>query len=93
MEQANSLKDFLDVYGPSLAKRVNDELEVIHDPLADERTEMDNIMDRLNKKPFPVQREVVKGVVKSFKSGNKSVYITAEMGSGKTLMGIASAYC
>jgi SNF2 family DNA or RNA helicase len=91
MEQANSLKDFLDVYGPSLAKRVNDELEVIHDPLADERTEMDNIMDRLNKKPFPVQREVVKGVVKSFKSGNKSVYITAEMGSGKTLMGIASA--
>ena len=91
MEQTNSLKDFLDSYGPSLAKRVNDELEVIHDPLRDERTEMDNIMDRLNKKPFPVQREVVKGVVKSFKSGNKSVYLTAEMGSGKTIMGIASA--
>ena len=91
MEQTNSLKDFLDSYGPSLAKRVNDELEVIHDPLRDERTEMDNIMDRLNKKPFPVQREVVKGIVKSLKSGNKAVYLTAEMGSGKTIMGIASA--
>jgi len=43
------------------------------------------------KKPFPVQSEVVKGVVKSFQTGNSAVYITAEMGSGKTLMGIATA--
>ena len=91
MEDAHSLKDFLDCYGPSLAKRVNDELEVIHDPLNDEAGDMDEILDNLNKRPFPVQKEVIKGVVKSFKSGNRSVYITAEMGSGKTLMGIASA--
>ena len=91
MEEINSLKDFLDSYGPSLAKRVNDEFDVIHDPLKAEKSEMDDIMDNLNKKPFPVQKEVVKGVVKSFRGGNKSVYITAEMGSGKTLMGIASA--
>ena len=91
MEPMNNLKDFLDLYGPSLAKRVNDELEVIHDPLRDEKSEMDNIMDTLDKSPFPVQREVIKGVVKSFREGNKSVYITAEMGSGKTIMGIASA--
>ncbi len=91
MEAVNSLKGFLDEYGPSLAKRVNDELEVIHDPLRDEEKEMDEAMDRLSKKPFPVQREVIKGVIKSFNEGNKSVYITAEMGSGKTIMGIASA--
>jgi len=91
MEAMNSLKGFLDEYGPSLAKRVNDELEVIHDPLRDEEKEMDEGMDRLNKQPFPVQREVIKAVVKAFKEGNKSVYITAEMGSGKTIMGIASA--
>ena len=36
MQQIHSLKEFLDSYGPSLAKRVNDELEVIHDPLNDE---------------------------------------------------------
>ena len=91
MEAMNSLKGFLDEYGPSLAKRVNDELEVIHDPLRDEEKDMDEVMDRLSKNPFPVQREVIKGVIKSFRSGNKSVYITAEMGSGKTIMGIASA--
>jgi len=83
MEDAHSLKDFLDCYGPSLAKRVNDELEVIHDPLNDEAGDMDEILDNLNKRPFPVQKEVIKGVVKSFKSGNRSVYITAEMGSGR----------
>jgi hypothetical protein len=30
MQQIHSLKEFLDSYGPSLATRVNDELEVIH---------------------------------------------------------------
>jgi len=91
MQQIHSLKEFLDSYGPSLAKRVNDELEVIHDPLNDEKSDMDQILNSLNKKPFAVQKEVIKAVVKSFKTGNRSVYITAEMGSGKTLMGIASA--
>ena len=91
MEEINCLKDFLDSYGPSLAKRVNDELEVLHDPLTDEAGDMDRMLDNLNKRPFPVQKEVIKGVVKSFKNGNRSVYITAEMGSGKTLMGIASS--
>ena len=81
MEEMNNLKDFLDSYGPSLAKRVNDEFDVIHDPLKAEKSEMDYIMDKLSKTPFLVQKEVIKGVVKSFREGNKSVYITAEMGS------------
>jgi hypothetical protein len=34
---------------------------------------------------------MIKGVVKFFKTGSRAVYITAEMGSGKTLMGIATA--
>ena len=89
--QMNSLKDFLDNYGPYLAERIDMELEVIHDPLRDQDKEMDSFMNKLKKKPFPVQREVVKGVVKSFQTGNRAVYITAEMGSGKTLMGIATA--
>jgi len=89
--QMNSLKDFLDNYGPCLAERIDKELEVIHDPLRDKDNAMGRFMNRLKKKPFPVQSEVVKGVVKSFQTGNRAVYITAEMGSGKTLMGIATA--
>ena len=87
----DSLKTFLDDYGPSLAQRVNDELEVIHDPLNDKTEGMDGVLDKMDKKPFPVQRQIIKGAVKSFNLGNKSVYITAEMGSGKTIMGIATA--
>ena len=93
MQQIHSLKEFLDSYGPSLAKRVNDELEVIHDPLNDEQSDMDQILNSLNKKPFAVQKEVIKAVVKSFKTGNRSVYITAEMGSGKTLMVLLQLCC
>ncbi len=55
--QVNDLKDFLNNYGTSLAERVNDELEVVHDPLRDVEKDMDTAMNRLNKKPFPVQRE------------------------------------
>ena len=91
MKEIDCLKGFLDSYGPSLAKRVNDELEVIHDPLNDRSKDMDKILDHMNKKPFPVQKEIIKGAVKSFRNGNNSVYITAEMGSGKTIMGIGTA--
>ena len=91
MKEIDCLKGFLDRYGPSLAKRVNAELEVIHDPLNDRSKEMDAILDHMNKKPFPVQKEIIKGAVKSFRNGNNSVYITAEMGSGKTIMGIGTA--
>jgi len=87
----NNLKDFMDHYGPSLAERIDRELKVIHDPLRDHHNDMDRIMARLKKKPFPVQSEVIKGAVKSFRAGNRAIYITAEMGSGKTLMGIATA--
>ena len=86
-----SLKRFLDDYGPSMALRVNDEFQVVHDPLKDQPDGMDRILDSLGKTPFPVQRQVIKGAVKSFRMGNKAVYITAEMGSGKTVMGIATA--
>ncbi len=56
MQQIHSLKEFLDSYGPSLAKRVNDELEVIHDPLNDQHRDMDQILNRLNKKPLPFKK-------------------------------------
>ena len=38
MQQMHSFKEFLDNYGPSLAKRVTKELEVVHDPLNDNQT-------------------------------------------------------
>ena len=87
--EALSLKTFLEAYGASLAERATANLEVIHDPSRDAEEGFD--MDRFAKKPFPAQREIVKAIAKSYRRGNKAVYLTAEMGCGKTLMAIAAA--
>ena len=92
MQTEISLKTFLEEYGESLAEKVTHELRVIHDPARDKEEGMDRQMDRLKKNPFPAQREIIKAVVKSFRSGNKAVYIAAEMGVGKTLLSIAVAF-
>ena len=91
MQTELSLKTFLEDYGESLAEKVTRDLKVIHDPARDREEQMDLQMDRLRKNPFPAQREIIKAVVKCFRSGNKAVYMTAEMGTGKTLMSIAVA--
>ena len=91
MQTQISLKAFLEDYGESLAEKVTQELRVIHDPARDKEEQMDKQMDKLSKNPFPAQREIIKAVVKSFRSGNKAVYMACEMGTGKTLQAIAVA--
>ena len=85
------LKDFLDNYGPDLARRIENQLTVIHDPLRDCHPDMDRALQRMKKKPFAVQAEVIKAATKTFDQGKRCVYLPAEMGSGKTIMGIATA--
>ena len=83
MQAEISLKTFLEEYGESLAEKVTQELTVIHDPARDKEEQIDRQMDRLTKNPFPAQREIIKAVVKSFRAGNKAVYMACEMGCGK----------
>ena len=85
------LKAFLETYGASLAERATADLEVIHDPSRDTDEGLDRMMDRFTKKPFPTQWEIIKAIAKSYRRGNKAVYLVAEMGCGKTLMAIATA--
>lgn len=87
----NDLKDFLENYGPDLAGRIQRQLSVVHDPLRDSDPAMDDRLAAMKKKPFAVQAEVIKAAVKAFGQGKRSVFLAAEMGSGKTLMGIATA--
>ncbi|MGD0915819.1 MAG: DEAD/DEAH box helicase [Thermodesulfobacteriota bacterium] len=91
MQTELSLKTFLEDYGESLAEKATKDLKVIHDPARDKEDELDRQMDQLHKNPFPAQREIIKAIVKSFRAGNKAVYMTCEMGCGKTLMAIAVA--
>jgi len=87
-----SLKDFLDEYGESMAEKVTNELSVIHDPTSDKEKAILELIDRIKKKPFPSQGEIIKACYKSLISGNKAVYTVCECGTGKTLMAISTAY-
>ncbi len=91
MKNTLTLKTFLDEYGESLAEKAAAELKVVHDPDKEWEEELDRIMGRLHKDPFRAQRELAKAVFKSFRSGNRCIYVTAEMGVGKTLISIAAA--
>jgi len=91
METNMALKDFLDNYGPALAKRVTRELKVVHDPEEHQEADMDAFLAKLGINPFPSQAEIIKAVVKAFRAGNRAVYLSGEMGAGKTLMAAAAA--
>jgi len=86
-----SLKEFLDGYGESMAEKVTQELSVIHDPTTEKEVEIEELLNIIKKKPFPSQGEIIKACYKSLLSGNKAVYTVCEMGTGKTLMAIATA--
>ena len=57
MAQTMSLREFLDDYGLSLAEKVSDDMEVIHDPLRDAEPDMDSFMDGLLKDLFPYREK------------------------------------
>ncbi len=89
MENSISLKEFLDEYGESMARKVTEELTVVHDPATEKEEVIEGIIGPMVKKPFPSQGEIIKACYKSLTTGNRAVYTVCEMGTGKTLMAIA----
>jgi hypothetical protein len=87
-----SLKKFLDEYGESMAEKVTNELAVIHDPTTEKEEGVSRLLSRMKKQPFPSQAEIIKACYKSLVSGNRAVYTVCEMGTGKSLMAIATSY-
>ena len=74
MENAISLKDFLEEYGESMAEKVTRELKVIHDPSMEKEEGISSLLKDLKKRPFPSQEEIIKACYKSLMSGNNTVY-------------------
>ena len=92
MGNSISLKDFLEEYGESMAEKVTRELKVIHDPSVEKEDGISSLLRELKKRPFASQGEIINACYKSLMSGNRAVYTVCEMGTGKTLMAIATAY-
>jgi hypothetical protein len=80
------LRQFLEEHGQALGDRIEQELTPIYnpsvpDPILDK---YDTKMDTLLRSPFPVQKEIVKGLSKAlFNKGREKLFICGEMGTGK----------
>lgn len=85
-----SLNDFIDEFGDSLLDSLNRSLPPVYDGTPVPRRQ--TIMDTLKRHPFPAQADVVQTVVKLLMDQHEqAAIINAEMGTGKTLMAIATA--
>ncbi|WP_445344418.1 SNF2-related protein [Buttiauxella selenatireducens] len=84
------LNDFIEEFGKSLLEALNRSLPPVYDGTPDLRRRA--VMDSLLRTPFPAQAEVVQAVAKLLiNQGEHAAIINGEMGSGKTLMAIATA--
>ena len=92
-ENAVKLKDFLERHGARLGEKIEQNLTPVYNPLHPEGVEeYGQKMLALLRKPFPVQAEVIKGISKAlYGRGRRHLFVCGEMGTGKTLVSLATA--
>lgn len=87
-----SLREFLEEHGHALGERIEQELTPVYNPSApDPILEVyDGKMNTLLRSPFPVQREIIKGLSKAlYHKRREKLFICGEMGTGKTMLTLA----
>jgi SNF2 family DNA or RNA helicase len=90
-----TLNDFLEKYGSTLKEIASNRNRPTYDPTGEGQWEeaMRKRLDNLSRSPFPKQAEAVLALVKGYnKNETKGLFLTAEMGTGKTIMGIAASF-
>ncbi len=84
------LTQFIADFGDDLLNAVSRQNPPVYDGIPS--THRDAVMDGLSRRPFPAQREVVQAVARLLiDEGAEASVINAEMGTGKTMMAIATA--
>lgn len=85
-----SLTQFITDFGDDLLDAVSRQNPPVYDGLPN--SHRDKVMAGLSRKPFPAQREVVQAVSRLLiDQGEHAAIINAEMGTGKTMMSIATS--
>ena len=89
-EQIIALNDFIGQFGQGLLDAVQQQNPPVYQ--GERRTDWDQVLDGLISQPFEAQREVVHAIAALLLgAGEHGAVINGEMGTGKTLMGIALA--
>jgi hypothetical protein len=85
------IAEFIKQFRGSLLDAVRDQNPPVYDGRPDPKREV--LLDRLLRDPFPEQRAVIQAAARHLvEAGNPSVTVNGEMGTGKTLIGIATAW-
>jgi len=88
-----TLKDFMHEFGDILAEKVVERLKPVYNPTDEDEfdRETEETCSKLLRRLFPKQLSAVKAVSRAiYKEDKRCVFLTAEMGSGKTIMAIAT---
>lgn len=96
MEIEKSLKTFITGARDQFSQKVKDTLSPLYNPLQKDSDPLAiksmNACSGLNKTLYPAQQDVVNALCKGYIAGRKkALAVIAEMGCGKTLMGVCTA--
>lgn len=83
-----SIDQYLSQYGPMLAGQAEERLDPLHVPARDGA---DPALEQLLRPPFEAQAHVITGTAKAL-ARQKAVLVVGEMGTGKTLIGLAACH-
>ena len=84
------LTDFIRDFGDGLLEAVQQQNPPVYNGHPD--PQRDHVMDTLTRAPFPAQRDAVQAICRLLVEQNESAAVlNAEMGTGKTMMAIATA--
>jgi len=83
--EATNLDEYLQRYGPLLARQAQERFNPLHVPGRDPLPPMDGLL----RPPYPAQRHAIAAVAAALRM-QKSTILCAEIGTGKTLMGAAT---
>jgi len=82
-----NLDSYLQEFAPLLAQQAQQRSRPLHTPGKDAPVDLSHLL----RKPLEAQQHVVTAICKAWAAGEKGLKLSAEMGTGKTFMGIAAA--
>ncbi|MFZ5572881.1 MAG: SNF2-related protein [Thermodesulfobacteriota bacterium] len=88
------LSEFLNKYNEALRQKIAGAFTAVYDPRAEGEKEraFRERLAKLLRQPFPKQVEAVLSLAKGFHAGHRGLFLVAEMGTGKSMMGICASY-
>lgn len=84
-----SLDEYLGVFGTAFGRKILAESTPRHQPGGEPHPRTRELL----RTPFPAQADVITASVKTLAAGERTAWLIAEQGAGKTLMGLGVAHC